>query len=119
MIKLSHELSKDKYSVDAIITHKHPSNDVQVTVDESKKTYTGKKSKKRTKKGQRVHGYGDISAAYNAKRTKQADERKDGLLKAIKSGDITNVQEAKEFLNVSVSTVHRYLKDLNVKLKSH
>lgn len=119
MIKLSHELSKEKYSADSIISHNRPDNEVKVTINDEVKTYKGKKSRKRKNNTQKIHGYGDISTAYNAKRSQQADARKDQLKEAIDSGEITTVDEAKEFLNVSASTVHRYLKDLKMKLKSH
>lgn len=119
MIKLSHELGKERYSAENIISHNRPDNEVKVTINDEVKTYKGKKSRKRKKDTQKIHGYGDISTAYNAKRSQQADARKDQLKEAIERGEIKNVDEAKEFLNVSVSTVHRYLKDLKMKLKSH
>lgn len=120
MIKLSHELGKRPYSAEDYIT-KQPSNTVvSVTTDDNAKTYKANRAKKKSANSpKKPHGYGDISSAYNAKRTKEADERKETLKKAIANGDIKTVEDGAEYLNVSVSTVHRYLSDLKIKLKSH
>lgn len=118
MIKLRNELGKQYYSAENYITHSPANNEVQVVTDNTTKTFKSSK-KRKSRSPKRPHGYGDISSAYNAKRTKEADARKEQLKEAIKAGDVKTVEQGAELLSVSVSTVHRYLNDLEMKLKSH
>ena len=118
MIKLRNELGKQYYSADNYITHKSSNNEVKVVTDADVKTFKASK-KRKSRSPKKPHGYGDISSAYNAKRTKEADGRKEKLKQAIDAGEVTTIAEGAELLNVSQSTVHRYLNNLNMKLKSH